>query len=345
MTRVHARIFCNYPSIHRSVNPSSYYHLFTSLQIKTEKASQELRKKGLAAANKKSSRHAAEGLVGIASSPTAAAIVEINSETDFVARNDQFKTLVSSAAHSLLLSSTRIEQEKEGEVASDSLANIPYISRNGDGTATNTTTTTTKTIGEAVAEVAGTVRENIKLRRGFVLGCSDVGSDTTTSTTAVVGTYIHGSVGPGVGRIASIVLLQHPSNDQSSSEVKSIADSLAMHVVGAVPKYLDRRSVPLEALDAETTLLREQAAQTGKPDHIIEKMVQGRMSKFYEEVCLLEQPFIMDDKKKVKDVVKSHDATVTGFVRVQVGEGLEGGSDKKDFAAEVEEVVKNTSSL
>jgi elongation factor Ts len=130
--------------------------------------------------------------------------------------------------------------------------------------------------------------------------------------------------------------------------MQDLAHKLALHVVGAVPKYLNRAEVPDGALEGEKKLLTEQAAQSGKPQNIIEKMVQGRLSKFYEEACLLEQPFIMDDKKKVKDVVKEAATTakmnveLVGYLRVQVGEGLE--EEKKDFAAEVAETLSAAAS-
>jgi elongation factor Ts len=298
-----------------------------------EKASQELRKKGLAAASKKASRHAAEGLVGIATSPTAAAIVEINSETDFVARNDQFKELVSSAAASLL-------HNTSSAAGGGSTAEVPTSILEATAMSNNSGS---PSVADAVADVAGSVRENIKLRRGYHVSVPYGSSGT-------LGTYIHGGIAPGLGRIASLVLLQHPepSTTDSATQMQDLAHKLALHVVGAVPKYLNRAEVPDGALEGEKKLLTEQAAQSGKPQNIIEKMVQGRLSKFYEEACLLEQPFIMDDKKKVKDVVKEAATTakmnveLVGYLRVQVGEGLE--EEKKDFAAEVAETLSAAAS-
>jgi elongation factor Ts len=296
-----------------------------------------LRKKGLAAASKKASRHAAEGLVGIATNPTAAAIIEINSETDFVARNDQFKQLVSSAAAALLHNTSASSDAATHEVAT-SILEATKMSGSGDGTSATT-------VGEAVADVAGSVRENIKLRRGYYVPVPSGSSGT-------IGTYIHGGIAPGLGRIASLVLLQHKEpavTGESASHIQELAHKLAMHVVGAVPKYLNKGQVPESALEAEKKLLTEQAAASGKPPNIIEKMVQGRLSKFYEEVCLLEQPFIMDDKKKVKDVVTEAGKSahtpleLVAYLRVQVGEGLEEEGGKKDFAAEVAETLSAAS--
>jgi elongation factor Ts len=302
----------------------------------TEKAAQELRKKGLAAASKKASRHAAEGLVGIATDLTGAAIIEINSETDFVARNDQFKQLVSSAAAALLSNSSVVEGNKATSTQEIPTSVLEATRMNDEGSSS-------PTLAEAVADVAGSVRENIKLRRGYHVSIPSGSSGT-------IGSYIHGGIAPGLGRIASLVLLHH--NEQLTGEtahqIQDLAHKLAMHVVGAVPKYLDRRQVPETALEVEKKLLTEQAAQSGKPQNIIVKMVQGRLSKFYEEVCLVEQPFIMDDKKKIKDVVEeaalkgkiNGGVELAAFLRVQVGDGLEeDGTRKKDFAAEVAETL------
>lgn len=197
-----------------------------------------------------------------------------------------------------------------------------------------------------MAEVAGIVRENIKLRRGFLLSISP-------GSHGVLGSYIHAGVAPGLGRIASVVKLEYSEKDNSVDVkiIQEFAQKLAMHIVGALPQYLDPSAVPSAALDAERAVLREQAARTGKPDNIIEKMVQGRLNKFYEEVCLLEQPYILDDKKKVKDmvhdvgkVVGADDLRATAFVRVQVGQGLEEQqSEKKDFATEVAETLHGAS--
>jgi elongation factor Ts len=293
-----------------------------------------LRKKGLAAASKKASRHAAEGLVGLATNPTAAAIIDINSETDFVARNDQFKNLVSSAAAALLENTNLTANRITNTTHEVPTSVLEATKMNTDGSPSSSTT-----LGEAVADVAGSVRENIKIRRGYYLPIPSNSSGT-------IGSYIHGGIAPGLGRIASLVLLQHkePFTGDSASQIQDLAHKLAMHVVGAVPKYLNRAQVPESALEAEKKLLTEQAAQSGKPQKIIEKMVLGRLSKFYEENCLLEQPFIMDDKKKVKDVVKEaaggKGVELVAYLRVQVGEGLEEESGiKKDFAAEVAETL------
>ncbi|KAI7839700.1 hypothetical protein COHA_006507 [Chlorella ohadii] len=286
-----------------------------------EAATAELRKRGLAAASKKASRHAAEGLVGVAQGDGAAAVVEINSETDFVARNDQFRSLVSSAAAAALgVTALRPGSSAELEEAALGAAQL------ADGSA----------LGDAVANVAGSVRENVRLRRGFRLAAAPGG---------LIGCYLHQSVAPGLGRIAGLVALESskPLAGDAAATAQELAHKLAMQVVGAGPKYLDRSAVPSEALQAEAAVLREQALKSGKPEKIVDKIVAGRLDKFYGEVCLLEQAFIMDSDHKVQDVLKQNskqlgsDLSISGFVRVQVGEGLE--AEAKDFAAEVAELA------
>jgi len=294
-----------------------------------DRASEELRKKGLSAASKKASRSATEGLVGLASIDQCSAIVEINSETDFVARNTLFTSVVSKAAKALLDSRDSVSPIGT-EIGSETLGLLPM-----DGT---------QTIQEAVQEIAGSVRENIRLRRGFLL-------KSTSSDDGIVGTYLHASAGPHVGRIAAAVLLEAPHGglkELDKEQRKVLADmahKLAMHVVGTVPKYLDRSQVPQAALDKERDLLIEQASKTGKPAAIIEKMVQGRLNKFYQDVCLLEQPFVMEEKKTVSEIVTDLGRTLdvgialSAFQRIQLGEGLEDPESAKDFAAEVSDTL------
>ncbi|PSC75347.1 elongation factor Ts [Micractinium conductrix] len=282
----------------------------------------ELRKKGLAAATKKASRHAAEGLVGLASGEGVAAVVEINSETDFVARNEQFRSLVGSAAAAAL----GVDALREGSAAELADAALRGAAMPDGGT-----------VEEAVVGLAGSVRENVRLRRGFRLAAPG----------GVVGAYVHSAVAPGLGRIAGLVSLQSSSGALAGAAAvgaQELAHKLAMQVVGAVPRYLKRSQVPSAALEEESKLLREQALKSGKPEKIVDRIVAGRLDKFYGEVCLLEQAYIMDGDLKVQDVLKQSgkqlgaDLQLTGFVRVQVGEGLE--AEQKDFAAEVAETLK-----
>lgn len=298
--------------------------------VSAEKASEELRKKGLTAASKKASRSATEGLIGLATSESCAAIVEINSETDFVARNDLFRSVVSKAAETLLQSDISCDG---AEIDADKLAGLVM---NGG-----------QSLHDAVQEVAGSVRENVKLRRGFLV------RSKTSQNSSVIGTYLHASSGPNVGRIASAVLFELKERELNELEqehakmLEDVAHKVAMHVVGSVPKYLDRKQVPQEDVEKEKAILLEQASKSGKPKNIVERMVEGRLNKFYQDTCLVEQPFVMEEKKKVEDVVNDL-ATKIGveihladFKRVQLGEGLE--ALEKDFAAEVSETIASTS--
>ena len=295
-----------------------------------------LRKKGLAAASNKSARRAAEGLVGLQrTNSNDVAIVEINSETDFVARNEQFQSLVSSAATAVLnynppevTLSRHSSRVKSFEVDASTLNECSIVPGG-------------PTLQEAVANLAGTVRENLRLRRAFRLAAHLKGSSP-----GVCGTYVHASVGSGLGRIAGAVLMRYeaPDGQTNIKILEDFSNKLAMHVVGAVPRYLDTSAVPDATLEAEKKVLREQASTSGKPANIVEKMVQGRLKKYYQEVCLVEQPYIHDDKISVAEAIQQvqhlsgvSDLKVTGFVRVQVGEGLEneGADGAEAFAAEV----------
>lgn len=287
-----------------------------------DKAFDGLRKKGLAAATKKASRHAAEGLIGLSQGPTGAALVEVNSETDFVARNPQFVQLVGSVALAALQCGASGAGSCEVDMA------VLRQARLQDGTS----------VDDAVVGVAAAVRENVVLRRAAALAAGPG---------AVVGTYLHTSAAPGTGRMAAAVALQAPGGvpEEAQAEVAELAGKVAMHCVATRPAYLDRGAVPQAALEAEKAVLRDQAKTSGKPDNIIDKMVMGRLGKFYEEQCLVEQKYVMAEDAKVQDVVKAagkqlgvSGLEVKGFVRLQVGEGLDRTS--KDFAAEVAEAVQ-----
>lgn len=277
-----------------------------------ERATQELRKKGLSAASKKASRSATEGLVGLFSTTHAAAIVEVNSETDFVARNEIFTSVVSKAAQAVLQSGVAGK-----DVHVETLGGLPMDASSGKD----------DTILDAVQSVAGNVRENIKLRRGSVL------KSTPDETRGIVGTYLHARISPNVGRIAAAVLLESATGEGLSADqsklLQDTAHNLAMHVVASSPKYLSTDHVPSSDLERERSVLVEQARSSGKPENIIDKMVEGRLKKFYQDVCLLEQPFVMEEKTTVARVVKDlskalqRDVVLADYVRVQVGEGLE----------------------
>ncbi len=261
-----------------------------------------LRKKGLAAAAKKSGRVAAEGLVGLVAEGSRGAIVEINSETDFVARNEDFQGFVSQVAELALEAGGGLE----------ALAAAAYP---GGGT-----------VGEAVTGMIAKLGENMSLRRTAVLQVSQ----------GVVASYVHNQAAPGLGKIGVLVALESAGD---TDKLTSFGRQLAMHVAAAAPQAVSAEDVDATALERERSVLAEQARASGKPEEIIEKMVQGRLRKYYEEICLLDQTFVIDSDSKVRQAVEAagEDAgapvTVTGFQRFQLGEGVE--REESDFAAEV----------
>jgi elongation factor Ts len=262
-----------------------------------------LRKKGLAAAAKKAGRVAAEGLVGVLTQGGAGALVEINSETDFVARNDKFQGFVRGAAKAVL---------QHGE-AIDALKAAPLPDHAG-------------TVESELTQLIATIGENMSLRRARRLEVAE----------GVVVGYVHNPVSPGLGKIGVLIALESPH------EVDALAvlgKQLAMHVAAAAPHALDVASVDVTALDREREVLREQARASGKPDAIIDKMVEGRIRKYYEEVVLLEQIFVVDGETRVAKVVEAaanaagKPIKLVGFARFLLGEGIDKG--ESDFAAEV----------
>lgn len=265
-----------------------------------------LRKKGLATAAKKSGRTAAEGLVAIALAGTKAAVVEVNAETDFVARNDQFRDFVEKVSQLALGTKGDIE----------ALASASYESG--------------KNVKDKLTELIATIGENMGLRRTQTL---------EVSQGAVVG-YVHNSIAPTMGKIGVLVALESAGD---SAKLEALGKQIAMHIAAANPQFLDTASVTQDAVDREKAVLRDQARASGKPDDIIEKMLEGRMRKFYEEICLLEQVFIMDGENKISKVLENASKDIgtpvklTGYARFQLGEGIE--KAETDFAAEVAAVV------
>lgn len=287
-----------------------------------ETAFADLRKRGLAAVGKKAARTAAEGLLGLSVTPAGVAIIEINSETDFVARNEQFQDLVASIAKAATIlpapSGAQFSLEDLKQAATDQ-----------------------GSVSEKIDNVAVVVRENINLRRAFWVAAQG----------GVAGTYVHKSPKPGMGAKAAAVVLQaegKAATDLSAdalAEIKELANQVAMHSVAVKPQFLSRETVDASELENELSILRSQAAASGKPANIIEKIVNGRLNKYYEEVCLVDQKFVLDEKdgKKVSAVVaamgKSHgvDLKVLTFLRVECGEGIE--KEETDFAAEVKKTA------
>ncbi|GGA52322.1 translation elongation factor Ts [Pelagibacterium lentulum] len=262
-----------------------------------------LRSKGLAKAAKKADRVAAEGLVGVALAGNKAAIVEINSETDFVARNEQFQSIVSNAA--------KLALEVNGDVAALAEAQYPGTGRTLQGELT-----------EAIAKIG----ENMTLRRSAVLEVSE----------GVIGSYVHSAIAEGIGRIGILVGLES-SGDKATLE--ALGKQIAMHIAATNPLSLSADDLDPEAVERERAVFVEQAKESGKPDNIVEKMVEGRIRKFYQEVTLLEQTFVIDGENSVAQAVANAEKDagapikVTGFVRFALGEGIE--KQESDFAAEV----------
>ena len=257
-----------------------------------------LRKKGLAQAAKKSGRVAAEGLVGVASAKSKAAMVEVNAETDFVARNEAFQTFVENVA--------KVALEVGEDVEAIRAARYP-----GGG----------RSVGEELTHLVATVGENMTLRRARVMSVAQ----------GVVATYVHNTLRPGLGKIGVLVAIESGSELEA---LETLGRQVGMHVAATRPESLDVSGVDPAALEREKAVLTEQARASGKPDNIIEKMVTGRIQKYYEEVVLLEQVWVHDGESRVKAVVKKAGATLAGFARFTLGEGVEKESGP-DFAAEV----------
>jgi elongation factor Ts len=266
-----------------------------------ESAVDWLRKKGLAKAAKKAGRVAAEGLIGIAIAPNKGIVVEVNSETDFVARNDLFQGLVKMIADVALTTGTDVQKILAGRV--------------GD-----------RTVADAITETIAKVGENMTLRRAAALS---VGK-------GVVASYVHNSVIDGLGRIGVIVALESTGD---ADELKAFGRMVAMHVASANPQAIEPSGLDAVTVERERNVLAEKFKAQGKPANVIEKIVESGLKTFYKEVCLLDQGFIFDDKKSVAQAVKEAEGKVgapikvTGFVRFALGEGIDRPSD--DFGGEV----------
>lgn len=272
-----------------------------------EAATDWLRKKGLSAAAKKSGRVAAEGLVGAATKGNVGALVEVNAETDFVARNEQFQALVRNVTE-LALSA--------GDLDALKAAAYPGTGRN---------------VADELTQMIATIGENMNLRRVTRLQVSP----------GVVVSYMHNALAPNLGKIGVLVAVQSSADGGKLAE---FARKLALHVAAANPQYLDIASVDPKALDRERDILREQAKASGKADAIIEKMVEGRLKKFYEETVLTEQIFVIDGESRMTKVLEQAakelgaPVKVAAFARFALGEGIDKGTN--DFAAEVAATAK-----
>jgi elongation factor Ts len=263
-----------------------------------EEAVDWLRKKGLAAAAKRSGRVAAEGLIGLASASGVAAMVEVNAETDFVARNDQFQAFVEAVAKLALTVGDDVEAIKAAQYPDAAV-----------------------TVADHLTQLVATIGENITIRRARRM----------TAPGGVVATYVHQALRPGLGKIGVLVALKGAGE---LDVLTTLGRQVGMHVAAARPMSLDIAGVDPEALEREKAILIDQAQQSGRPANIIEKMVEGRIRKFYEEVVLLEQVWVHDGESRVKAVADKAGVTLLGFERFLLGEGID-KPQGPDFASEV----------
>ena len=251
-----------------------------------------LRTRGLAKAAKKAGRVAAEGLIGVADGGNRAAMVELNSETDFVSRNEQFQALVRSVAGAALKTDGSLDAVLAAEVSGG------------------------KNVENAITEAVSTIGENMTLRRTAVLSVDQ----------GVVASYIHAAIAPGLGKIGVLVGLRSAGDAQ---KLTALGRQVAMHVAAANPLAVDVDRLDPETVSRERAVFAEQARGSGKPENIIEKMVEGRLRKFYEESVLLKQVFVIDGERSVETVLKAAENDVGGpvtlvdFVAFRLGEGIQ----------------------
>ncbi|VAI12194.1 unnamed protein product [Triticum turgidum subsp. durum] len=276
-----------------------------------EAAQVDLRKRGVILAAKKSSRTAADGLLAMAGDDKRAVVVELNCETDFVARNDVFQYLASSLAKMALSA-----QDPGKSVFPFSPAYLESMSINLDHPKLSGETT----VRNAVTEVAAMVGENVKLRRGFML---------STTAHGVVSSYLHTCPQPDLGRVAGLVTLEAEDSSAPLDALKRVGSSIAMHIVAARPLFLSKELVSAAAVENERDVLRTQAERSGKPQMAIEKMVEGRLRKYFEEAVLLEQKYVVNDSTNIKTLLSDLSkevgckVTIGNFARMEVGEGIE----------------------
>lgn len=262
-----------------------------------------LRAKGLSKAAKKADRVAAEGLIGVASAAKMGAVVEVNSETDFVARNAEFQKVVSEIA--------KLALKAGGDLAKLSAMDYPKKK---------------VAVSDALKELAGTIGENITLRRTAALKVKD----------GIVATYVHNQATPGMGKIGVLVAL---ASTGAKEKLNEIGRQVAMHVAATSPLALKDEDVDPEVVERERAIFTEQAKESGKPEKVVKQMIEGRIKKFYQEVVLLKQAFVINPEVTVEQALKEAEKAagapiaVEAFVRYELGEGIK--IDKGDFAAEV----------
>jgi elongation factor Ts len=267
-----------------------------------------LRKKGLAKAAKKAGRIAAEGLIGLAVAGPKGVLVEVNSETDFVARNDLFQGLVKMIANVALTVGTDMEKIKAAKVG--------HI-----------------TIADAIADTIAKIGENMTLRRASQLSVG----------TGVIASYVHNSVEEGLGKIGVLVALESTGK---ADELKRFGRMVAMHVAASNPQAIDSSGLDPEVVRREKDVLADKYKAQGKPANVVEKIVESGLKTFYKEVCLLDQAYIHEPDKSVSQAIKEAEGgvggpiKVTGFVRYALGEGID--RPESDFGGEVAALVKST---
>lgn len=267
-----------------------------------------LRKKGIARADKKLGRAAAEGLIGVAAAGNKAVMVEVNSETDFVARNQDFQTLVNQITDAAL--------STDGSL--DAILNAPYADSG-------------KSVGDSLREAVAVIGENLVLRRSLQMSVEH----------GVVASYVHNSPAPGMGKIGVLVGIETEGDAEAAL---AFGRQVAMHVAAINPLAVTAEEIDPSTVERERAIYLDQARQSGKPDNIAEKMVEGRMSKFFAEVVLLSQAFVINPDLTVAAALKELEAKlqspvrITGFHRFVVGEGVEKATT--DFAADVASMVK-----
>ena len=269
-----------------------------------------LRKKGISGAEKKSARVAADGVITVSINTDAAALVEINSETDFVSRNPDFQKFAKNISEIALINGQTIEELKKAK----------YLDSG-------------KSVEEALTDLIGLIGENIVLRRSSLL--KNINNNIFSS-------YIHGQVNEGLGKIGVILSLE---SNIDSDKIKDLGKQIAMHIAASKPMAISSDDLDPEVIERERSILVEQAKDSGKPDNIIEKMVDGRISKFFSEITLLDQTWVIDGESKVSKIIQdlekdlSCNILIKDFKYFVLGEGIE--VEKKDFATEVAEQINN----
>ncbi|MFA6154330.1 translation elongation factor Ts [Mesorhizobium sp.] len=272
-----------------------------------EEAVDWLRKKGISKADKKAGRTAAEGLIGVDNGVREAAVVEVNSETDFVARNAAFQEIVANVAKVALA---------YGTTEAVAAANYPGSD---------------KSVADTIKDAVGTIGENMGFRRSAKL----------TVPHGAVATYVHNAVADGLGKLGVLVAIETTGNAHAAN---AFGRQVAMHVAATNPMALTAEQIDPAAVEREKAIFSDQARQSGKPEAIIEKMVEGRMRKFYEEVVLLKQAFVLNPDITVEQALKDAEkeigapAKISAYLRFALGEGIE--KEETDFAAEVAAAVK-----